>query len=178
LELLDIKGSTITIDAMGCQKEIAQKILDAEADYVLSLKRNQKNTFDFVQNLFADGLQNNFQGLEYTKFETIEKDHGRIERRRIYSINVGNGVEFDELKEWPGLKSVTMVVSTREIIGKEKTVEYRYYLSSIEANAEIIGSTIRFHWGMNYFNVFSSLLPVKWRKRRISVIITHVTKEA
>ncbi|MDR3166169.1 MAG: ISAs1 family transposase [Synergistaceae bacterium] len=81
--------------------------------------------------------------------EKIEKDHGRIEWRRIYSINVGSGVEFDELKEWPGLKSVTMVVSTREIIGKGKTVEYRYYSNSIEANAEIIGSAIRFHWGKN-----------------------------
>jgi predicted transposase YbfD/YdcC len=148
LELLDIKGSTITIDAMGCQKEIAQKILDGGADYVLGLKGNQGNTLDFVRELFNWGMQNDFQGLEYKNFETVEKDHGRIEQRYIYSININNGAEFSELKIWPGLQSVTMVTSIRQIIGQEATTEHRYYLSSLEGNAEEIASAIRFHWGI------------------------------
>jgi predicted transposase YbfD/YdcC len=148
LDLLDIRGSTITIDAMGCQKEIAQKILDNEADYILALKGNQGNTLKYVQDLFSSTMQNTFQGLMYTNFKTLDKDHGLIERRQVYSINIGKGIEFEELKVWPGLKSVTMVVSTREIIGQEATVEHRYYLSSLESNAEKIGISIRNHWGI------------------------------
>ena len=149
LELLDIKGSTITIDAMGCQKEIAQKIINREADYVLGLKGNQGNTLGFTRELFACGMQDGFQGLVYTEYEELpEKDHGRIEQRHIYSISIGNGAEFHDLRVWPGLKSVTMVVSTREIMGQEATVECRYYLSSLEADAKKIGSAIRFHWGI------------------------------
>jgi predicted transposase YbfD/YdcC len=148
LDLLDIKGSTITIDAMGCQKNIVQKILDRGANYILTLKGNQENTLDFVEGLFTFGLQNNFQGLRYTEYETLEKDHGRIEERHIYSIQIGDEVEFQGLRVWAGLKSVTMIISRREITGQEATEECRYYLSSLEANAEAIASAIRSHWGI------------------------------
>jgi predicted transposase YbfD/YdcC len=107
-------------------------------------------------------MQNNFQGLEYTEFGTIEKDHGRIEQRQIYSINVGNGVEFEDLKAWAGLKSVTMIISTREVTGQKATVECRYYLSSLEANAENIGSAIRSHWGIE--NSLHWVLDVQFRE--------------
>jgi predicted transposase YbfD/YdcC len=162
LELIDIKGSTITIDAMGCQKEIAQKILDGGADYIFGLKGNQGNTFDFTKDLFTYGMQNDFQGFACTKIDTVEKDHGRIEQRQIYSIDVSNGVEFEDLKIWPGLKSVTMVISTREITGQAVTVERRYYLSSLEANAENIGSAIRSHWGIE--NSLHWVLDVQFRE--------------
>jgi predicted transposase YbfD/YdcC len=148
LELLDIKGSTITIDAIGCQKDIVQRIIDGGADYILALKGNQKNTFDLVQDLFASGLENNFQGLTYTEHETFEKGHGRFEQRHIYSIKIGDGVEFQDLRVWSGLQSITMIISTREIIGQEATEECRYYLSSLEANAEVIARAIRSHWGI------------------------------
>jgi predicted transposase YbfD/YdcC len=162
LELLDIKGSTITIDAMGCQKEIAQKILDGGADYVLSLKGNQGNTLDFTKDLFTYGMQNDFQGFAYTTFETAEKDHGRFERRQFYSIDVSNGAEFGDLKIWPELKSVTMLISTREITGQAATAECRCCLSSLEANAENIGSAIRFHWGIE--NTLHWVLDVRFRE--------------
>jgi predicted transposase YbfD/YdcC len=162
LELIDIKGSTITIDAMGCQKEIAQKIINKGADYILGLKGNQGNTLDFTRDLFTFGMQNDFQGLAYTKCETIEKDHGRIEQRQIYSVNISNDIEFDIVKVWPGLKSVTMVISTREVIGQGATVECRYYLSSLEGNAEEIGSAIRFHWGIE--NSLHWVLDVQFRE--------------
>jgi predicted transposase YbfD/YdcC len=146
LDLLDIRGSVITIDAMGCQKEIAQKILDKEADDILALKGNQGNTLENVQELFSSITQDTFHEFACTNFETLEKEHGRIEQRQVYSINIGTDIEFEELRVWPGLKSVTMVVSRREIIGQEATIEHRYYLSSLEGNAEKIGVAIRSHW--------------------------------
>ena len=146
LEMLDITGCTITIDAMGCQKEIAKKILDCGADYILGLKGNQGNIFDAVKHLFDWEEKDDYRGVVHTGYETLEKDHGRIEKREVYSI--GNLEEFDDLVVWPGLKSVTMVISTREVMGKNPATELRYYLSSLEADAENIGSAIRAHWGI------------------------------
>lgn len=148
LELLDIKGSTITIDAMGCQKDIAQKIIDEGANYILGLKGNQKNTLNFVQKLFIYGLENNFEGLNYTEYETTETGHGRTEQRHVYSIMITDEARFQDLRAWAGLRSVTMVVSRREITGQKATEECRYYLSSLEGNAEEIAHGIRSHWGI------------------------------
>jgi predicted transposase YbfD/YdcC len=148
LELLDIKGSTITIDAMGCQKDIAQKIIDGGANYILGLKGNQKNTLNFVERLFACGLGNNFEGLNYTEYKTTETGHGRTERRHIYSIMITDEERFQDLRAWAGLRSVIMVVSRREIRGQKATEECRYYLSSLEGNAEEMARGIRSHWGI------------------------------
>jgi predicted transposase YbfD/YdcC len=145
IAMLDLEGSIVTIDAMGCQKEIAQSILNAGADYVLNLKGNQGNTFENVKNLFECEEENGFHGIFCTQYETMNKDHGRIETRKAYSIDV-TGME--KFKEWPGLESVTKVVSTREIIGKAATEEVRYYLSSWPADAEKIGTAVRSHWGI------------------------------
>jgi predicted transposase YbfD/YdcC len=160
LELLDIEGCIVTIDAMGCQKEIAQKVLDEKADYVLGLKGNQGNTLDAVRYLFDYEQKEQFRGVFHTEYETLEKDHGRIERREVCSI--GRLSEFEEFKEWPGLKSVTRVISTREIIGKEATTECRYYLSSLEAKADEIGPAIRAHWGIE--NSLHWVLDVHFRE--------------
>lgn len=146
LEMLDIRGCTITIDAMGCQKDIARKIIGLEADYVLGLKGNQGNTFDAVKDIFGWEEKEGWRGDFHTQYETLDKDHGRIEGREVHVI--GNLEEFDEFEDWAGLKSIAMVVSTREVTGKKPTVERRYYLSSHEADAEKIGQAIRAHWGI------------------------------
>ena len=146
LEMLDIEGCTVTIDAMGCQKEIARKVLERGADYVFGLKGNQENTFDAVKYLFEWEEKDNYRGVFHTRNETTEKDHGRFEKREVYSI--GNLEDFDEFDEWPELKSVTMVISTREVMGQKPTTERRYYLSSLKADAETIGRAIREHWGI------------------------------
>lgn len=147
LSLLDIKNCVVTIDAMGCQTEIAQNILDRGGDYVLALKGNQGNSLDAVEHLFKCERQNNFKGVEHSLFSEVEKDHGRIESRSVFSI--GNLADIDglELGKWPGLRSVTLVESIRELNGKS-TIECRYYLSSLEADAERIGQAIRGHWGI------------------------------
>jgi len=147
LSLLDIEGCTVTIDAMGCQTEIAQKILDKGADYVLGLKGNQGSSLDAVKMLFRWEKKNNFDGVFHSMFSEVEKNHGRIETRSI--ISIGNLGEIDGLglDKWPGLKSVTLVESEREVDGKLLS-ESRYFLSSLAANAECIGRAIRGHWGI------------------------------
>ena len=147
LSLLDIEDSVVTIDAMGCQTDIAQKILDGGGDYVLALKGNQGNSHEAVEQLFKWEKKNNFSGVTHSEFSTVEKDHGRIETRNIFSIGNLEEIEGLGLEKWAGLKSVTLVESKREINGKS-AVEYRYYLSSLTADAERIGKTVRGHWGI------------------------------
>ena len=160
LEMLDFEGCTVTIDAMGCQKEIAKKVLERGADYVFGLKGNQENMFDAVKYLFEWEEKDNYRGVLHTRHETTEKDHGRFEKREVYAI--GNPEGIDGFAEWPGLKSVTMVVSTREIMGQKATTERRYYLSSLEADAETIGHAIREHWGIE--NKLHWVLDVNFRE--------------
>ena len=147
LSLLDIEGCVVTIDAMGCQTEIAQKILDGGGNYMLALKGNQGNSHEAVEQLFKWEKKNNFSGVTYSQFSEVEKDHGRIETRSVFSIGKLEEIDGLGLEKWPELKSVTLVESMREIKGK-LTVESRYYLSSLAADAEYIGKTIRGHWGI------------------------------
>jgi len=109
LSLLDIEDCVVTIDAMGCQTEIAQNILDGGGDYALALKGNQGNSHEAVV---------------HSKFSEVEKNHGRIETRNVFSIGKLNEIDGFGLEKWPGLKSVTLVKSIREINGKS-AAEYR-----------------------------------------------------
>jgi predicted transposase YbfD/YdcC len=147
LSILDIKGCIVTIDAMGCQTEIARNILDSGGDYVLALKGNQGNSHESVEQLFKWESKNEFSGVLRTRFTSEEKEHGRIEKRDVFSI--GNIAEIDGLglEKWPGLQSVTMVDSIRDINGKI-TREQRYYISSLPAEADKIGNAVRGHWGI------------------------------
>ena len=147
LSMLNIEDCIVTIDAMGCQTEIAQKILDNGGDYVLALKGNQGNSHESVEQLFKWEIKNNFSGVMHSKFSEVEKDHGRIETRNVFSIGQLEEIDGLGLEKWPSLRSVTLVESIRELNGKT-TVEYRYYLSSLAANAEHIGNAIRSHWGI------------------------------
>jgi len=147
LSILDIEDCLVTIDAMGCQTEIAQKILDGDGDYVLALKCNQGNSHDAVDHLFKWEIKNKFKGVQHSKFSKVEKAHGRLETRRVFSIGHLDEIDGLGLEKWPGLQSVTLVESKRELNGKS-TLENRYYLSSLAANAEHIGNAIRGHWGI------------------------------
>ncbi|MGL4666923.1 MAG: ISAs1 family transposase [Saezia sp.] len=147
LKLLDIEGSIVTIDAMGCQTDIAQKIVDGGGDYVLALKGNQKNTLDSVKYLFDWELKNDFSGVFHTETLSIEKGHGRIETRKVYSIGELGKLEGLALEKWPGLQSLTMIESVREINGSS-TKERRYYISSLPAEAKVIGDSVCSHWGI------------------------------
>jgi predicted transposase YbfD/YdcC len=147
LKLLDIKDSIVTIDAMGCQTDIAQKIRDGGGDYVLALKGNQKNSLDSVEYLFDWELKNNFNGVFHTETLSVEKDHGRMETRKIYSIGKLDEIEGLDFGKWPDLQSLTMVESIREINGSSTSAR-RYYISSLKADAKVIGDSVRSHWGI------------------------------
>ena len=149
LELLVIEGCIVTIDAMGCQKEIAEKIIDSKADYVLALKGNQKNFYEDVKLFLDDMLSEKSLDISYNHFKTIDKDHGRIEKRNYY---VTDNIDWLNAKsEWKNLKSIGVAIS-EVIIGDNKTLEKRYYISSLESDAKKFGNAVRKHWNVESFH--------------------------
>jgi len=156
LRVLELSGCIVTLDAMGCQKKIAKEIIEADADYVLALKGNQETVHDEVKSFLdatiaeaqaprAPGAKLSKHAAALVQFETLEKDHGRIETRRYYQCDQLSW--FADLEKWEGLKSVGVVESTREIEG-QKTTERRYYLSSLTLDEELFARAVRSHWGV------------------------------
>ena len=139
LEILTLKGCIITIDAMGCQQEIADKIIDCEADYVLAVKENQKQLYQDIQDEFRFG-----KDIQTHLSEDL--DHGRIETRKCSIINDFKFIEDDS--KWTELKTVIKIESTREFKNSDKPTETatRYYISSLIANPEDFQKIIRSHW--------------------------------
>jgi predicted transposase YbfD/YdcC len=138
LDLLDISGSIITIDAMGCQKDIALKIIDNGADYILALKGNQGSLKEEVENAFKQCPANSVN-------KTTEKDHGRIEIRECSIINDMDWIF--ESQNWKGLQSIIKIKSTR-IIKDNTETETRFYISSLNIDAKEINPLVRGHWGI------------------------------
>lgn len=147
LELLDIAGCIITIDAIGCQKEIATQIVNQKADYVLALKGNQGKLYDEVSSWFEKARSNDFEGIEHSYHQTIESAHGRIEIRKYWSVPVSGLGELSNQQQWLGLTSVGMVVCERQLWNKT-TVEVRFYISSLEYDAVVLANAVRSHWGL------------------------------
>ncbi len=143
IESIDIKGAIITIDAMGCQKDIAKVIIEKEADYVLMVKDNQPSLNDEIQNYFNQAEAINFEWVPHESFVKEEVGHGRNERREIY---VTDEIDWLPMKdEWRGLKSIALLKSFRTIDGVTSE-ERRYYVSSIPPVADRIARAIRSHW--------------------------------
>ena len=145
LDLMDVEGAVITIDAMGCQRAIAAKIIEKKADYVLALKGNQGTLRDDVQLLVDEQKALNYEDSTISFDETVDGDHGRIETRRCTVIH-----DIDWLVErhpWPGLKAIVVVESRREIDG-ETTDETRFYITSLTLAAIMVGPMIRAHWAI------------------------------
>jgi predicted transposase YbfD/YdcC len=145
LQTLGLKGCIVTIDAMGCQKEIARQIVvDAKADYVLALKGNQGTLHQDVRDYFEASTAP-WKDAPHSVFEETDKGHGRIEIRKVVATD--DLAWLEKSKEWRGLTSIAQVESTR-IIGGKETTERRYYISSLPADAAALGRTIRQHWGI------------------------------
>lgn len=146
LKILDLEGCIVTIDAIGCQTEIVKEIAEKEADYVISLKGNQGILYEDVKDYLDWAEREKFKDISYDYCETLEKDHGRIEERRCW---VTEEIDWLEQKEdWKGLKSVIMVEAIREVIGGKQTVERRYFISSLEADANLALRSVRGHWAI------------------------------
>lgn len=145
LELLTIDGTVITIDAMGCQREIARKIVDKKADYVLALKGNQGSLREDVALFVAEQQANGFEDTKISRHETVDGEHGRIETRTVTVLH--DVAWLNHRHDWPGLKAVAIVESTREIDGKTER-ETRFYITSLAAPADRVGAAIRDHWSI------------------------------
>ena len=152
LDKLDVAGCLVTIDAMGCQKEIASKIHEKKATYVLALKKNHLNMYESAQMYLEYAEEMKFRG--YTKRTTSSsgKNHGRIETRKYLLLNLPEEIGWEEEKrDWPGLVSIGMVQATRQI-GNETTTATRFYITGLDAGVK--GSALKFaravrnHWGI------------------------------
>jgi len=144
LEMLQLKNATVTIDAIGCQKDIAQKIIDRKGHYVLAVKGNQGTLHDDVKAFLDDAVQRDFKGLPHDLFEQTEKGHGRIETRRTWCTDkIG---WLTDRHHWAGLCSVAVMDCQRKI-GDQSSVERRYFISSLPARtAQRIAMAVRKHW--------------------------------
>lgn len=147
LELLEIEGSIITIDALGCQKEIASLIIKKKGDYILALKGNQKLLYQGVKSWFELAQKEEFKGRGYSYYQQEERGHHRIEKRQIWTVDISELPSLHNQSLWTGLKTIVMIVSERQLWNKT-TKEVRFYLSSLASNAEKIASAIRSHWGI------------------------------
>ena len=147
LDLLEISGCIVTIDAMGCQREIARKIVeDKDADYVLALKGNQGGLFEDVKGLFEHAQEVGFENCEH--YRTEEKGHGRLEVRECWTASDSESLaSIQSLADWQDLRTVIMVKSER-FVGDKRSEESRYYISSLSGDAEQALEAVRGHWGI------------------------------
>jgi len=146
LEMLDIKGSVVTIDAMGCQKAIAEKIVDSNADYVLQVKKNHAGLYDVMEEMFHEVTTCGIANVPVTFYEDVDSDHGRIETRRVWATDWIDW--YNERELWKGLQCFVCVESVREI-GSHRSTERRYYISSLARHdSQAMLGYVRGHWGI------------------------------
>jgi predicted transposase YbfD/YdcC len=146
LDMIDIKGDVVTIDAMGCQTAIAEKIREKKADYVLAVKENHPILFEDIRDFFSyleskEGREEIFDSWN----SDVEKDHGRIERRSITAVTHLDWLEGRAA--WKGLSAVIRYRCSRTV-GEQATVTDRYYISSMTASAQSFARLIRGHWSI------------------------------
>jgi predicted transposase YbfD/YdcC len=143
LELIDVSGALVTIDAMGCQKEIAQKIVDGGADYVLAVKENQPKLYEALAEFFEQQLNLDFAGCRRRR--TADKGHGRWEERDYLVARAPEDFPLREL--WPSLRGLGLAMNVTQREGKE-TAEFRYYILSTVPSARRFAEAVRGHWGI------------------------------
>lgn len=160
LEVLELKGCIVTIDAMGCQKKIAEKIIQKKADYLLSLKANQGTLHEEVKSFFNTAIVSDFKNTDVDFHEENDAGHGRVERRQCWVLKA-KSEWFPATKTWKNIKHVVMVKSCREM--KEKTThDTRFYITSSEESAEKLLQASRQHWQIE--NALHWTLDVTFRE--------------
>jgi predicted transposase YbfD/YdcC len=144
---LDISGSIVTIDAMGCQKTIAAALQEAGADYVLAVKDNQPTLHDSIRQAFSDGFDSGFADMDHHSHRTEEKGHGRVEKRVYHIVRVPEELA-ERHADWKGLRSIGLVYSERQEGTKEPSMETRVFISSLPARVKTFARAVRNHWGI------------------------------
>jgi predicted transposase YbfD/YdcC len=148
LKILAISGCIVTIDAIGTQTSIAQTIIAAQADYVLSVKENQGNLFEDISVLFAVDQVQNFKYASFEYEKTTNKGHGRIDVRECWSTSNPEYLNLiRNVQNWTGLQSIAMVVCTR-IVGQKQTKHVRFYITSLSSDAKRLLQAVRKHWSI------------------------------
>ena len=148
LALLELKGCLITIDAMGCQKNIASQIVDGGSDYLLAVKANQGELHENIRDVFACAEREGFYGVAHSCYEQFNKGHGRLERRQCWVITDEEELSYvDPAKQWTGLGSVAKVIYERGL-DSGTPADIRYYICSYPAEASQLLKASRAHWGI------------------------------
>src|SRR4249920_2235263 len=145
LDMMSIEGAVVTIDAMGCQRDIAAKIIEKKADYILALKGNQTTLREDVEVFVDEQKALKYKDTTISTHATVDADHGRIETRNYTVIHDVDWLQARH--QWPGLNAVVVVDSQREINGKI-TNETRFYITSLVLLANLVGPMIRAHWAI------------------------------
>jgi predicted transposase YbfD/YdcC len=146
LDMLEIAGCIVTLDAIHCQIETVKTIIEKRADYVLPVKENQPRLFEAIQGLFEDPEE--MRWVECDHHRTVDKGHGRIEIRECWATSDPEYLRYiATLAEWTGLRSIAMVQTERQL-GEETTVTRRYFISSLKADAKLLLHAVRTHWGI------------------------------
>jgi predicted transposase YbfD/YdcC len=158
MELLDLKGTIVTADAMNTQKKTVSKVIELGADYVLPIKENQPGLLEDVDLLFKDAEKHNFKGVNADHFETIEKSHGRIELRKYAAIDAS---ELPCAADWKNFQTAGRVIRERTYKGKT-SIETHYYISSCKIDARLLAKVVRGHWGIE--NSLHLVLDITFRE--------------
>lgn len=166
LEQLDVAGCIVSMDAMHCHKPTARALRDKDADYLLGLKANQGTLHEDVRSFFQDAMEHDFKDTAYARAETIEKDHGRIETRRCYTVPVEPYFDWlDPKREWLDLKTIVLIEAERRI-GDNTTRERRLYITSLtgktQTDARRILRAVRRHWSIE--NSLHWVLDIAFRE--------------
>lgn len=146
LDVLEIAGCIVTLDAIHCQTETVETIVDKGADYVLPVKENQPRLLEALQGLFDDPAEMRWVKCDYHRTEN--RGHGRVEIRECWSTSDREYLNYiATLAEWRGLQSIAMIQSERQL-GDQTTVSRRYFISSLKGDAELLLQAVRGHWGI------------------------------
>ncbi len=146
IDRIDVKGAIVTIDAMGCQKEIAKRIVEAKGDYVLAVKDNQPKLHEAIKDLFSDERQGDLLKMPHREHQTSEKGHGRKDERCYVLAKIPRNFPLKD--QWPGVKAVGMAVRVTEKSDGTTSGDVRYFISSRYLSGKRFAQAVRGHWGI------------------------------